>query len=126
MTETISVNSEILEELYANIPDDGYPINDTPEPTGEYRSVASEDLGEGRWLHDYRLVFERIEDGALFGCGYGVALTEFQESHYPWSPEACGRWDSKLHKYVDLKPVECVPLIAHTETVVVTRYEVVK
>lgn len=125
MPETISVNPEILEELYDKYIcyDHGSPVSGTPEPVDGFRTVASAYIDERRYHKSYYLVFERIQDGALFGCVYQIGLTENHEDIFPWSPFSCGRWDSHLHRYVDLKPVECERLTVRTETVVVTKYE---
>lgn len=124
MTETISVNPETIAELYEHICyDHGSPVTGTPEPIDGFRTIASAHIDRGSYHNRYWLVFERVEDGALFGCVYLIGLTEDHEDIFPWSPFHCGRWDSHLHRYVDLKPVECERLTARTETVVVTKYE---
>lgn len=74
--ETVTVDSDLVFSLFGDDP--GY------EEDG-WVKVAEQGGDSRRWQKHMILVLRRVEDGKLFGVGYELGLTEYQDHTFPWN-----------------------------------------
>lgn len=62
---------------------------DNGETVNDWIRIADEDLGSDRWMQNYYLVVQHVNDadispGTYYGIYYAHGLTEYQDHEYPW------------------------------------------